>query len=405
MGWNFLSVTIKNLTDYISSINFLPNYDQAKSLNVDYRNGNKQIITLPSGYDYIHALLIVGDKMYAVTRDATVNKFIRFNNLDDLTDYDQFTIPYGGSQLTWVKEKGLLYIHYVNTSTSNTQLRIGAVDPTTLALTLPIDVTLEAGSQPYAGSSCSDGTYLYVLTGGIVAVFIKYLLADYSRVSSVTATGFWGRGHAIIYDGTNLYASSNEYYHTESGNSSNNWIVKVDPVTMTITTRNDTFLANYPTGNNMMFTDDMCSVGDYLFVGVEQNRNGSESVLRIKKSDLTYDVIVIPGAPVDKAYPNTMCFGVQFDGVYVWAVYATTPGFIARIDPVTLEVNTATLDSGENAPNEIQFDGKRMFMCYWQAPAKVSRYYKLPLSGSTGTFTTVDSKTVTVTNGKIVSIV
>ena len=327
----------------------------------------KQLITTSTGW--LHSLYVYGNnKLVSASRDMTgAQKFIRFNNKEDLTDQTIIAVPYGVDQIIVLNDKA--YLCYAN-AVNDQHLRIGEVDLTTMTLTTVIDEVM-LGFYPYQATACTDGTYLYILCAGSVAEIQRYRISDWTKTGNYTATGHYGRGHAIIHDGGFLYATSYQVSTPTGGNPANNWILKLDASTMLVVERNDVSFAGVQTS----FSDDMCKVGNYLYIPIEKNTINAGNVMVMNANDLTdYSYITVP-----EVAAGGLCFGVFYDGNFVYAVFNTTPGLIAKINPLTNTiVATKTLDSGENATNELAFDSKgHCFITYWAVSAKVAKYSRL----------------------------
>jgi hypothetical protein len=202
------------------------------------------------------------------------------------------------------------------------------------------------GQYTQGESLTSDGNYLYVLTYSCVV--LKYSLSDFSRTGTVPIRDV-DNGHALRYDGTSLYATGTTYP---------GWIAKVDTALSVISQMNFTSGDNNP-------TDDLCSVGDYIFIGLETS-NGV--ILRIKKSDLSITRLATTMA--------SSCYGTFFDGRYVWGLYATTANKLVRIDPTNLEcvIYNFLYNASFVSPNEMFTDGQRFYVTGFTSPAKIARF-------------------------------
>lgn len=309
---------------------------------------NKQTVTLAAGENQIHSFIYHNNKIYAGTR-TTPAKFLRFNDLDDLTDYDVVTFANDGlhnraESMRYDATKDKIYIAF-NYGGPGNKVLVTEIDPDDLTYTDVIaDTTALAGTSP---AITSDGTSLYVLTYTYPAKIIKYNLTTYAQTTIATINdGVANKnvGHALIYDGTNLYGT---------GAVSPGWVAKIDPSDLTHT------VANFSSGNNIA-TDDLTIAGDYLYVGLEATTG---MIVKVKKSDLSLENI--------STGQTVACYGTYFDGEYIWGVYNSSPGNLVRIDPTTSEINTYTFDSGENSLNEITSNGSRFFVTTWTSPAKV----------------------------------
>lgn len=322
------------------------NYQQANALGLTYRDENRQSITLATNESLIHGLVYAKDKLWAATTLAP-SRILRFNNLDDLTDYTVSVIGGGyGSflDIIYVPEKDKLYIAALK---FGTDVEINEIDPVTLSFTPVATIT---GYTSIPQSLTTDGTYLYLLLGASSdpsSYVYKYNLSDWSLAASTTLTGKIF-GHAIRYDGTNLYLT---------GADSPGWIAKMNPADLTYT------LVTFAVGDNKP-TDDLAFVGDYIWVGLEAD-NGY--ILKIKKSDLSI-------TRINTGISASSSYGLFFDGSYIWnCIYTTTPGTILRINPETNEIYSFQLEAGETNPNEIVSDGQRLFITCYNNPAQIIR--------------------------------
>lgn len=333
----------------------------------------KQLITSPTGF--IHSLVMYGNnKLIAASRDMTGNqKFIRFNNKEDLTDQTVISIYSGVSQMFIVGDDA--YLCYYSAA-NDYHLRIGKVDLLTMTLTMPID-EIQPTYYPYYSCHCTDGTYMYVAcAGGLMDVF-KYRLSDMVKVGTTTATaGKGGRAHGILYhtDGF-LYVTSAQNGNTAQGVPTKNWVRKIDPSTMTIVDENWTFPST--PGATTRFSDDFCVLGDYIYVAFEYD----ESLLRgniliMEKDNLAnYTIQTVP----ELGNLNGLCYGSFSHGGFIYYVWNHATGFVTKLDPTTNTiVKTVALPAGEAITNELAFDDNgQFFITFWANPAKVAKYSRL----------------------------
>ncbi len=312
---------------------------------------NKQTQTLAAGESYIHSFIYAKGYIFAGTRTYPA-KIMRFNNLDDLSDYTTTTFPNDGlhnpaESMVYDAGKDKIYIAF-NYGGPGDKVVVTEFDPDDLTYTDVIaDATEISGSSP---GITTDGTSLYIITYRNPSKIIKYSLADFTKTSSLTINDGAenkSNGHSLQYDGTNLYAT---------GISSPAWAAKIDPSDLSHT------VANFQAGDNIA-TDDFAIVGDYLYVGLETT-NGI--IVRVKKSDLSLERI-----DTGQSVAN---YAVYYDNEYIWAAYASSPGTLVRINPSTLEVSSYTFDTGENVLNEIVSDGQKLFVTCWLNPAKVMSF-------------------------------
>jgi hypothetical protein len=333
------------------SNNKINNEFLSRSFGTDYKEENKQTVTLAAGNNQIHSFIFAKGYIFGGTRTSPA-KFIRFNDLDDLTDYTVTTFANDGKHdnaesAIYDPTQDKIYILFDNSGNVN----VTEFDPDDLSNSDVIDSNTEdAGAS---GSITSDGTYLYILGRTTDADIYKYDFATYSLDSSAEITGF-DNGHSLQYDGTNLYAT---------GSSSPAWVAKIAPSDLSFSTQ------AFAAGDNTA-TDDFAIAGDFLYVGLEAT-NGI--INRVSKSDLSLERLATGW--------TSACYGVYFDGRYVWGAYSTSPGTIVRLDPTTLEVTSYILDTGENTPNSIISDGQRIFITCWLSPAQVIRKSIFEYSG------------------------
>ena len=316
------------------------NYQLAQALDLTYRDENRQTLTVSSHLSFMHGFIYQKDKLWASDMQFP-NNLIRFNNPNDLTDYDTLQIGADGNEgdgydLIYVPSKDKIYAITNNTGLTG-HAKIYEVDPVTLTKTLRVDYDATFFE---ISSLATDNIYLYALvTGGTI---LKINLSDFSFTTHSISSS--SNAHSIRYDGTYLYV-------TDVGNQ-RAWQVR--PSDMTVLNTSDF--------GSSGFTDDFCFAGDNLYCGVETT---SGNIFVINKITWTSSTIATGVA--------AECFGTFFDGKYVWAVFNTSPGTIVRIDPETKNVYKFTLSSGENTPSEIISDGQRFFITSYINPSKVTR--------------------------------
>jgi hypothetical protein len=320
-------------------------YDLAKARGLELVTEQSQIVTLASGQNLIHGSAMANGKLFLTTRTSPA-WFIRCNNLEDLNDRTAFQFAgdgfhVNGDACTYVAETDRVYVLFDHAGRTT----VAEVNPTTLARSDVISDTSNPSGT--SGSICSDGTNLYILTATSPAKVLKYRLSDFSLQGTATLTSR-NTGHAILYDGVNVYAV---------GQGTPCWIARITTSDMTFTD------ALFPTGVTTL-TDDIASVGDYLFVAREA---AAQQLIRANKTDLTTEVMRVPGIPSNSA------FALHFDGTWIWVGLNSTPGTLVRVDPHSGQGAFHTLASGEDGANEILSDGKRLFVTFWLSPAKVKR--------------------------------
>lgn len=320
----------------------------ATSLGLTYINPRSQTVTLAAGENLPHGSAMVGNKWFILLKPSP-GKLIRFNNLDDLSDYSVLTFPgdgfhVGGEALIYSPEKAKLYALFNHAS----RITVAEVDPVTLATSDVISDTADgAGSS---GALVATETHLFVATFVTPAKIVKYALSGFARIGASTFTN--GEGHAASYDGSRIYVL---------GNSAPAWIARVDPSTANPTIEDQ---QAWPAGFTGGTDDGIALTGDWAYCGLE---GGTPKLWKVQKSSLT-NRIAVPG------YGTGSFYGVFFDGEYVWACMSSSPGTILRIDPNDDSISEIQLATGEDDPNEMAFDGQgRMFITTFQSPAKVIR--------------------------------
>lgn len=343
-GTNFQITSSSTIGVEFASRWYPENWDLSRSLGLEYRQENRQSITLAAGEDELHGFIYAKGKLWASDM-AFPNYLYRFNDPNDLTDYDKVQIGTSGGDwgngydVLYVPEKNKIYT-VTNDTGSTGFAEIYSIDPDATSMTKTLVLSYDT-SFWFIQSLASDGTYLYALVGD--GTIIKIDLSDNTYVTSVVSST--SNAHTIRYDGTYLYVTSVNIAR----------IARIDPVTLTV-------LQNTLLQAGQGITDDFCFAGDYIWLGLEALTG---SILKVKKTDFTFTTINVGLL--------TQCYGTYFDGWYVWAVYNTSPGTLVRIDPETHEIYKKVLEAGENASNEIISDGQRLFITCFLSPAKMIR--------------------------------
>ncbi len=319
------------------------NYMMANVLGISHKDENSQLVTLSAGNNYIHGLTFARGYIWGVTATSP-GRVIRFNpdNLDDysVTTFDSDGFHNSAVDLLFSKEKDRLYIIF-GSMVRNT---IVEMNPVTLSYADVVsDTTNPSGTS---ASLSSDGSFLYVLTNTSPTKIIKYSLTDFSTTNTASLTDLNG-GHALRFDGTNLYASSA---------SNPAWIARITPSSLA-------YSSQAVASADSPLTDDLTFSGDYVYLGPENTT--SKSILRVNKSTLA----------IEHIYTNISAasYGVFFDGRYIISLHNTSPGTMVRLDPQTLEVKTFTFPTGANSPNEVTTDGQRYFVTFYLSPAQIER--------------------------------
>ncbi len=169
----------------------------------------------------------------------------RFNNPDDLSDYNTISIGVGAPtfigkayDIIYVSQTDKLYVLINNTDTGFGQ--VYEIDPITLIATQIVDIDTQYFELQ---SICSDGSFIYIVNADDGKI-LKIDLSDNSY-TIVTVAGL-NYCHSIRYDGTHLYATA----------INANKLYKIDPATMTILLTLSTGIAGP--------TDDFAFAGDLV---------------------------------------------------------------------------------------------------------------------------------------------
>lgn len=343
------------------------NYQLVSALNLNYRTENKQTFTLGTGESDLHGFIFAKGKLWASDM-LSPNNVYRFNNPDDLSDYDVLQIGLSddwdsGYDIIYVKQKDRLYTMTTDNGGGGNS-RIYEIDPVSFTKTLRVDF---AASYFGFTSLATDGEYLYALRSN--GNILKINLFDFSYTNALTLSSAVFP-QCLRYDGTHLFATD--------VNTGRVW--KIRPSDMTELATSDVITSGG-------ITDDIALVGDNLWVGAE---NTEGNIYVIKKSDLSLSTTIATGV-------TAVCYATFFDGKYVWALFNTSPGTLVRIDPETNVIYKTLLATGENAPNEMATDGQRLFVSLYTSPAKIVRLAVPSLehvSGGGGSGITVGSTTI-----------
>jgi len=330
-----------------------------------------ETVMLNIGESYVHGLIYAEGYFFASTRTNPA-KLLRFN-ANNLADFVEITFSPGhgdANQLVYVPSKRKIYVLFgLNTKT------IAEVDPFTMEHMDDKIVDPNEEPSPYNESGQSittDNDYLYVITcnGAGSTNIIKYTLGDYSLVKTVTLPSQYTYGHAIRYANGALFAT---------GAATPPWVVKLKASDLS-------FEGGQVFSEGKIATDEFAFSGRYIFIGFETTIHDqlSGAIFRIDTSDVTLPPYIIEtGAKGDVNSTgdyNGQCYAVQENDNYIWALFATLPGILTRIDPVSLSVQNYQLE--HNIPNEIVWDGKRLFITFWgQDPGRVQAFEPSYLNG------------------------
>jgi len=330
-----------------------------------------ETVMLNIGESYVHGLIYAEGYFFASTRTNPA-KLLRFN-ANNLADFAEITFSPGhgdANQLVYVPSKRKIYVLFgLNTKT------IAEVDPFTMEHMDDKIVDPNEEPSPYNESGQSittDNDYLYVITcsGAGSTNIIKYSLGDYSMAKTVTLPSQYTYGHAIRYANGALFAT---------GAATPPWVVKLK-------TSDLSFEGGQVFSEGKIATDEFAFSDRYMFIGLETTIHDqlSGAIFRIDTSDVTHPPYIIEtGAKGDVNSTgdyNGQCYAVQENDNYIWALFATLPGILTRIDPVSLSVQNYQLE--HNIPNEISWDGKRLFITFWgQDPGRVQAFEPSYLNG------------------------
>ena len=114
-------------------------------------------------------------------------------------------------------------------------------------------------------------------------------------------------------------------------------------------------------------TDEFAVTETHLFLGTEDS---TRKIYKINKNTFAFDSSIT--LPVDV----TPCYGLTYDGKYIWGTYATVPGKLLRLNPDNMSYVVFDLDSSINNINGFIIDDYRIFLTSWEYPAKISRLNK-----------------------------
>lgn len=328
-------------------------------LNLTNYTANRESRTMPSGFNLAKCFIFATNYLWAAsyTSPAQLSRI----NPEDLTDSDEITFANDGkhnkaSSIIYSPTKQKIYV----TFESATSISVSEVDTATLAVTDVVDDTTYR--SPVEGSTlATDNTYLYAIgrnLGDATNCVRKYALSDFSVAATVDLTNKFN-SHAMGYDGSNLFLTG---YNT-SGASDPAWFIRMNTSDLSYT--------SLTLSTNELFpTQPMAFSGDYVFIPCE---GYPFDVLRIHKTAFTVDHI-----PTAIPYGKYACWS---DGTSIWAAGGDTgiTGSLCKIDPVSLEVQSFALQSGENFANKVTGDGSRIYASCYQSPATFIRMTQPPI--------------------------
>lgn len=313
---------------------------------------------------YLHGFLKVGDYIFASTRSGPV-KILKLNANDltyevlEFTGAANFETTYGEiDKLTYSATKDRIYGCFGDLSPYDRKVRVVEINPHTLAWSVVITETRNPNSGWGPPITC-DANYLYVGTyksgTGTTDDVFKYNLSDYSYVGQVNVSGANRGIHALYADPYSNYLYATEFSYTTTAR-----VFKIDRTTLTIV---DTVTLDHGSP-----TDEFAITQTHIFVGLEDPT--LRYVYKIDKSNLAnISHITLPSGV-------TPCYGLTYDGTWIWGTYATSPGKLLKLNPTDMTYTIFTLPAGYNAINGFIDDGDRMFLSCWDHPAKVARLIK-----------------------------
>lgn len=286
--------------------------------------------------------------------------------------------------LLYVPSKHRVY----ETFLASNRTTVTEVNLDTLAVT---DVISDNTENVGPRSITTDGTFLYCLTSNNI---VKYLLSDFSRVSSMTMTNLTN-GTAIRFDGTSLYCIGSG----EFGGSTNYWMAKVN-TNLTQINQSTNFGRAGQVVKPPVFSGDYAYIplvggpaqsGDYGFLTQVSKTNILESSripIETKQASGTVH------------YPQSL----TYDGRYIWGPVEGQPGWIVRYDPQNREgLSYLQSDSpiAEDDGSWIVSDGQRIFWLNNAIPFIIERITQLQFDSSVRWYASDGVSGLNYTNGSI----
>lgn len=344
--------------------------DLAEAYGFTYKTSERQSVTLQTGEDQMHGWQYSDGKIFGIGASFPP-KFYRFNDMDDLTDYDTITISRGEFDLAYdgvfVPHKNKYFTGWSENDLIGDSY-IYEIDPVTLDTTMIIHYDVPADYYFSPAAFDYDDDYLYILINS--GKILKVDFDDYSYTSTTLSNA--ENAHSMKQKDGYLYITD-----VANGRA---WKVRTSDMTV---------LQNTDFGSG--FTDDFTLVGGNMWCGVEATTGVITIIDGVAWTSSTISTGVLAS-----------CYAVKYLGKYVYALYNTSPGTVVRIDPETKEVWKFTLQSGENSPNEITSDGQRLILTTFQSPSKVIRMSVTPfmthVSGGVDVSTKADKSTTLTIN-------
>ncbi|MBD3343680.1 MAG: hypothetical protein GF401_01305, partial [Chitinivibrionales bacterium] len=319
-----------------------------------------ETVTLNISQMDVHGFKYIGGYYFACTHTLP-SKLLRFN-ADDLSEYSEITFTpdhYAADELVYASSTKKIYLVFAY----STVLRIAEIDPYTMEYNE--DKIVDTKNYTSGGQTITtDNEYLYVGARYTQtdSKIIKYSLSTFSNTPSaeITLVPAFGRIHAMQYQDGFLWAT---------GTATPPWILKVNTTDLSID--QEAFI------DGIKPTDDFAYTGSYVFVGLETDYTHEKSgvIYRISTADIAQMYPIYTGKKGGVNEGIGHCYGVQYYGGYVWAVFATSPGTLTKIDPVSLEYTNYRLEY--NIPNEIAWDGRRLCITYWDQDPGIIQAFAL----------------------------
>jgi len=313
---------------------------------------------------FLHGFIKVENYIYATTRSAPL-KLLKIN-VDDFNNYsileftgtaDFDTIYSGIDKIIYSSTRNRIYGVFSDNFTSayDKKITVIEINPITLAYSIVINETL----TPYSGFGpqiTCDSSYLYVTTsaGFSTDAIFKYNLSNFAYVSKINIGNSTEVLHSTVRDPYSKYIYTAEYSYGSSAD-----LFKIDTETMLY----DSSLSIPSPG----LTDEFAITENHLFIGVEDS---TRRIYKIDKNNLSSYSYITLSSEV------TPCYGLTYDGTWIWGTYATVPGKLLRMNPNDMSYIVYDLDSSINNINGFINDNNRIFLTSWEHPAKLSKLKK-----------------------------
>lgn len=311
---------------------------------------------------YLHGFIKAGNYLFCSSRSGPL-KILKLN-MDNFNDYQilefsgtaDFNTAYGPmDKMVYSEAKNRIYGAFGDGSPYDKKITVLELNPDTLAWNIVINETRNPVSGFGPQITC-DSTHLYVGTatpnGGSI---FKYNLSDYSYVSDISVGNSDSGLHATYKD-----PYSNDIFTTEF-----DWTVAADVMKIDTVSMLKTGTLSIPDGK---MTDEFAITETHLFVGLEDATN--RRIYKINKSNfLDNSYITLPSGV-------NPCYGLTYDGTWIWGTYSTTPGKLLRLNPSNMSYEVFNMPTGVNSINGLVIDGYRMFVTSWEHPAKITRLKK-----------------------------